>query len=56
MRILHAALDTLIAATCGAVAMLVFYPVLLLATGVKAVLPARETQGPRPLTPGPRPL
>jgi hypothetical protein len=56
MRTAHAALDTIIATVCGAVALVVFLPVLLLATGVKTILPARATSDPRPLAPGPRAL
>jgi hypothetical protein len=56
MRSFHAALDTIIATACGAVAIVIFLPVLLLATGVKTILPARATSEPRPLAPGPRPL
>jgi hypothetical protein len=43
MRTVHAALDTLIATASGAIAIVVFLPVLLLTTGVKALLAARET-------------
>jgi hypothetical protein len=42
MRTLHAALDTIIATAAGAVAIVVFVPILLVANGVKALLPARE--------------
>jgi hypothetical protein len=56
MRILHAALDTLIATACGAVAIVIFLPVLLLTTGVKTLLPVRETAGRQPLARGPRPF
>ncbi|HXB70706.1 MAG TPA: hypothetical protein VNY05_20910 [Candidatus Acidoferrales bacterium] len=48
----HAALDTLIATACGAVAIVVFLPVLLLTTGVKALLTARETPPLRAATGG----
>ena len=44
MRTLHTALDTMIATACAAVAVLVFFPVLLLARAVKAVLPQREAE------------
>jgi hypothetical protein len=56
MRTLHAALDTLIATACGAVALVVFFPVTMLASGVKMILAARETAGPGPLASGRRPL
>jgi hypothetical protein len=42
-NLVHATLDTLIATACGAVALVVFLPVLLLTTGVKSLVSARET-------------
>jgi hypothetical protein len=56
MRKLHAALDTVISTACGAAAMVVLLPMLLLTTPAKTMLTAPGTADRRPLTPGLRTL